>query len=113
MISLQINNLTLKYGRHHVFKNLSFTLDKGDFLCIVGPNGSGKTTLIKCILGEVKPTSGSIKIGINSHNEKIGYLPQNTNYIPNYIPSDLYSVIIKSLELYRPFKVFLGNYYFI
>ena len=36
----------------------------------------------------------------------------NTNYIPNYIPSDLYSVIIKSLELYRPFKVFLGNYYF-
>ena len=92
MISLQINNLTLKYGHHHVFKNLSFALDKGDFLCIVGPNGSGKTTLLKCILGEVKPTSGSIKIGINSQNERIGYLPQNTNYNPNF-PASVYEVI--------------------
>ena len=37
---------------------------------------------------------------------------RNNNHIPNYIPSELYSVIIKSLELYRPFKIFLGNYYF-
>jgi hypothetical protein len=37
---------------------------------------------------------------------------RNNNHIPNYIPSELYSVIIKSLELYRSFKIFLGNYYF-
>jgi len=92
MTSLQINNLSLKYGHHYVFKNLSLILNKGDFLCIVGPNGSGKTTLLKCILGEIKPTSGKVKTGIDSQNDKIGYLPQNISYNPNF-PASVYEVV--------------------
>ena len=48
---LQVNNLTVKYGRSEVLTNVSFEIDKGDYVGIVGPNGSGKTTLIKAILG--------------------------------------------------------------
>ena len=87
MTVLKVNKLSLKYGQHYVFKNLSFTLDNQDFLCIVGPNGSGKSTLLKCILGEIKPTSGNIEFENDSQQRKrqtIGYLPQyfshNTNF---------------------------------
>ncbi len=92
MIALQITNLSLKYGHHYVFKDLSFTLNKEDFLCIVGPNGSGKSTLLKCILGVIKPTSGKIEFRTNSQTEKIGYLPQNTNHNPNF-PASVYEVV--------------------
>ena len=92
MTSLQITNLSLKYGQHYVFKSLNFSLNKGDFLCVVGPNGSGKSTLLKCILGEIKPTSGKIKIGTDSQNVKIGYLPQNISYNPNF-PASVYEVV--------------------
>ena len=95
MTVLKVNKLSLKYGQHYVFKNLSFTLDNQDFLCIVGPNGSGKSTLLKCILGEIKPTSGNIEFENDSQQRKrqtIGYLPQYSSHNTNF-PASVSEVV--------------------
>ncbi|MBO4855245.1 ABC transporter ATP-binding protein [Candidatus Saccharibacteria bacterium] len=92
MTVLQTKHLSLRYGRHFVFKDLSFSVDDKDFLCIVGPNGSGKSTLLKCILGEIKPSSGKILFKNGSKNHHIGYLPQNTELNPIF-PASVYEIV--------------------
>lgn len=69
---LEIKNLSVKYNSQYVLKNISFSLQKGDELAVIGPNGSGKTTLLKAMLGAI-PYEGKI---IFSENAKIGYVPQ-------------------------------------
>ena len=63
MAQLECKNLTLGYGTKTVIENLSFSVNKGDYLCIVGENGSGKTTLMKTILHLLKPLAGTINTG--------------------------------------------------
>ncbi|ANY65478.1 hypothetical protein BBD42_02605 [Paenibacillus sp. BIHB 4019] len=48
---IEITDLTKRYGKHIVFKDLNITFPKNKFTLITGPNGSGKTTLLKCLLG--------------------------------------------------------------
>ena len=89
---LKVTNLSLKYHNRYVFKNLSFSLNRHDFLCIVGPNGSGKSTLLRCLLGELKPSSGKIEFKNDSQHPLIGYLPQNSNLDPNF-PASVYEIV--------------------
>jgi len=74
---LKAENLTVGYGRRPVLHGISFTIERGDFLGVMGPNGSGKTTLLKTFLGLLKPLSGTIETF--SPGEKhllFGYVPQ-------------------------------------
>ena len=75
MSQLEIKNLTLAYDGEAVVTDLSFNVQKGDYVCIVGENGSGKSTLMKSILGLIKPLSGSIIFGDGAKCGTIGYLP--------------------------------------
>ncbi len=59
---LNVENLSKKFGKNEILKNISFKISKGDILAFIGPNGAGKTTAIKCILGLQKITSGHITI---------------------------------------------------
>ena len=61
----------------------SFSLEKGDYLCVLGENGSGKTTLMRIILGLTEATSGEIIYSNMSKNE-IGYLPQLSGIQPDF-----------------------------
>ncbi len=61
------------YDEHIVFKNVSFTIERGDKVAFVGRNGEGKSTLVKCIMDEIK-YDGNLKLG---HNVQIGYFAQN------------------------------------
>lgn len=70
-------NASLGYEDGIVTENLNFTVNSGDYLCILGENGSGKSTLIKALLGLRPPVSGEIKWEGFSARE-IGYLPQQT-----------------------------------
>ncbi len=70
-------NSSLGYEDGIVTENLNFTVNSGDYLCILGENGSGKSTLIKALLGLLPPISGEIKWEGFSARE-IGYLPQQT-----------------------------------
>ncbi len=78
MALFSCENVTLGYGNEPVLKDLSFHIDEGDYLCIVGENGSGKTTLMKTCLGLLHPLSGRISLGDGLKATEIGYLPQQT-----------------------------------
>ncbi len=78
MALLTCRDLTLGYEGTKVVEGLSFTVEHGDYLCIVGENGSGKSTLMKTILRLKAPLSGSILTGDGLKQNEIGYLPQQT-----------------------------------
>jgi len=75
---LSCRNLSLGYEGQAVVSNLSFTINKGDYLCIVGENGSGKSTLMKTLLRLKAPMAGHIETGDGLEQNEIGYLPQQT-----------------------------------
>lgn len=78
MALLTCENLTLGYEGQKVLEGLSFEVNSGDYLCIVGENGSGKSTLMKTILHLMSPIGGKIVIGGGLKQNEIGYLPQQT-----------------------------------
>ena len=78
MPQLICRDLTLGYEGKTVVSGVSFTVNAGDYLCIVGENGSGKTTLMKAILRLKTPISGQIETGDGLAPCEIGYLPQQT-----------------------------------
>lgn len=78
MAQLTCNNLTLGYDGKTVLAGLDFSINSGDYLCIVGENGSGKSTLMKAILHLHSPSEGSIVMENGLQPAGIGYLPQQT-----------------------------------
>src|SRR5205807_8143165 len=74
----QADDLTTAYDRP-LFKDLSFTLQRGRRLGIMGPNGSGKTTLLRVIMGEEKPDAGRVQRG---HLVEFGYYDQHLKSLP-------------------------------
>ncbi len=60
--NIKIQNLTFKYGKKYIFKNLSININKNEKVGIIGESGAGKTTLINLFLGLLKPNKGSIKL---------------------------------------------------
>ena len=78
MPQLACQNLTLGYEGKTVVSGLSFAVNAGNYLCIVGENGSGKSTLMKTILKLKAPMSGHITTGDGLEPKEIGYLPQQT-----------------------------------
>ncbi len=71
---ISVNNLCKTFNTEILFKNVSFSLDLGEKVALIGDNGTGKSTLLKIIMGEAEYDSGSISL---SKETKIGYLSQN------------------------------------
>lgn len=83
---LEINNISLTYqtlkSETEAIKNISFSIDKGEFVSIVGPSGSGKTTILSLIAGLITPTTGEIKIDnkpVKGISTDVGYMFQRDN----------------------------------
>ncbi len=82
MSILSIKNLSFSYEKDLVLEDINLTVEKNDFLAIIGPNGGGKSTLLKLILGVNKIKIGEMKIydkDVTSTITSFGYVPQNTN----------------------------------
>jgi len=83
---LEVSDLSAGYGEKIVLRDISFTLKKGELVCLIGPNGSGKTTLIRAIggfadvlHGEILLNGGSLlKMSLRERAKKIAVVPQNT-----------------------------------
>ncbi len=92
MALIEVKNLSAFYENKKVFENLNFTVQDGDYLCIIGDNGSGKTTLMKTLLGlEIKHT-GSINFDGFKRRE-IGWLPQKTQHQKDF-PASVGEVVM-------------------
>ncbi|GHU70998.1 ABC transporter ATP-binding protein [Clostridia bacterium] len=86
-------------------RDISFDVNAGDSLCIVGENGSGKSTLMTLLLGLKTPQSGSITFGVGLKPEQIGYLPQQTAAQKDF-PASVREVVLSgrlSVRGLRPF----------
>ncbi len=73
---LTAEGVSFAYERRKVLRDLSFSIDEGDYLAIIGENGSGKTTLLLGLLGLKEPVEGSIQRSDALKFHRIGYLPQ-------------------------------------
>lgn len=77
--AIEVKNVSVFYGNSQALKNVSLTVQDGEYLGIMGPNGGGKSTLLKAILGLVPVTSGSVEIfgsDISANKKILGYVPQ-------------------------------------
>ena len=92
MSLLSCGNIKIAYDGNLAIDDISFEVEKGDYLYIVGENGSGKSTLIKVILGLLKPLSGQVIFnGVNKKD--IGYLPQQTSVQKDF-PASVFEVVL-------------------
>ncbi|MBQ9573323.1 MAG: ABC transporter ATP-binding protein [Acidaminococcaceae bacterium] len=90
-------DLKLGFGTNILVEHLSFTIEKGDYLCIVGENGAGKSTLLRAILGLLKPLEGSITLGEGLRRREIGYLPQQT-FVQRDFPASVREIVLSGCQ---------------
>ena len=105
MAILTVNNLTIGYDDQEVLSGLNFTVNAGDYLCIVGENGSGKTTLVRTLLGLIPPRGGEIAAGDGYQKGEIGYLPQQTD-VQRDFPASVREIVLSGCQArcgMRPF----------
>lgn len=89
-------NASLGYENRPIVKNLSFTVNAGDYLCILGENGSGKSTLMKTILNLTPPLAGSIRME-DLKSTEIGYLPQQTQ-VQRDFPASVQEIVLSGFQ---------------
>jgi zinc transport system ATP-binding protein len=92
------SEVTHSFNSVEVLSNITFSIQKGDYVGLVGPNGSGKSTLIRLILGLLTPSKGSVSVFGTSHKElhdwsRIGYLPQKINFFNPHFPSTVSEIV--------------------
>ncbi|WP_311370521.1 metal ABC transporter ATP-binding protein [Anaerococcus hydrogenalis] len=109
MKDIEVKDLVFSYGKDNILKNISFDLNRGDFLTIQGENGSGKSTLIKLILKDLRKKSGQIKLFGKDIEEfddysKIGYVPQVNDANKVAFPVTGKEFVV--LNLYKKFNIF-------
>ena len=90
---LRCNDVSMAYGHNSALDGISFEINPGDYLCIVGENGSGKSTLIKGILGLMPFKNGSVELSDNLKSDGIGYLPQQSE-IQKDFPASVGEVVL-------------------
>ncbi len=95
---IQFKNVSLGYNNKTVLAGLSFSLNRGDFIGIVGTNGSGKTTILKGILRLINPLSGEIT---SQDSLVYGYVPQS-NTIDDIFPFTVFEIVKMGLHAKMP-----------
>ncbi len=105
MAQLICDHLSLGYDGREILHDLSFSVEAGDYLCIVGENGSGKSTLMKTILGLTTPIEGKVLWGDGLAKNEIGYLPQQT-VVQRDFPASVWEIVLSGCQGrcgFRPF----------
>lgn len=102
---IKLEKLSLGFGENIVIRDAGFSLESGDFACIVGANGAGKSTLVKAILGLIKPLSGEINYLNGLAQTQIGYLPQETRIDSNF-PATVEEIVLSGCLGHMGWKPF-------
>ncbi len=96
-MGFEVSDLNAFYGKHQVLSQISFSMEKGRLMCVLGPNGVGKSTLFQCILGLNRQHDGKIyidgidieKLNVRQRAEKIAYIPQSHQPVFSYKVKDI------------------------
>ena len=108
MALLTVRDLSLGYDSHTILSQVSFSVNAGDYLCVVGENGSGKSTLMRTVLGLQKPLSGSIELGEGMRRNEIGYLPQQTS-IQKDFPATVREIVLSGCQAHLGRRAFYSR----
>jgi len=77
-LAVKMEDVSFRYEDHFILENIFLSVNKGDFMGVIGPNGSGKTTLLKIILGLLHPVSGRVRV--------FGQTPRHARHLVGYVP---------------------------
>ena len=104
---IEVSKLSVRYRGIEALSNISFDVDAGDYIGIVGSNGSGKTTLIKALLG-LLPFEGTVNFLGKSFSEltshkHIGYLPQKMSFLDKRFPATAEEIVVSGMYCCRKF----------
>lgn len=105
MSQISCKNVSLGYDGNVIIKELNFSVDSGDYLCIIGENGAGKSTLMRTLLHLQQPLNGEIVFGDGLHSNEIGYLPQQT-VVQKDFPASVREIVLSGCQNkcgFRPF----------
>lgn len=87
--TIELTGVSKSFGAIHAVKDVSFSLQQGEIVALVGHNGAGKTTLIKLMLGLIRPSAGTVKVlgqdpatGSAQVRTELGYLPESVSFNP-------------------------------
>jgi zinc transport system ATP-binding protein len=111
---ISVKNLFVSYNQNEAVHDVSFDIQKGDFIGLAGPNGSGKSTLAKAILGLVPIDKGEINIFGKKQSDfsefsKIGYLPQKHSSINPLFPASVEEVVMLGLLAGKKFPKIINS----
>ena len=108
MSFITCTDLKLGYDGEAVTEGISFEVNEGDYLCIIGENGAGKSTLMKALMGLNKPMSGKIEFGDGITKQEIGYLPQNKEFQRDF-PASVSEIVISGTLSKCGWRPFYGR----
>ncbi len=108
MAYISCENIALGYDGKVIVPNVSFQVEKGDYLCVIGENGIGKSTLIKTLLGLIPPISGNIEFGDDLKQTELSYLPQQT-VVQKDFPATVFEVVLSGTLSQLKYKLFYGK----
>lgn len=97
MALLSVQNLSLGYDSRIIVEGLHFSVEAGNYLCIVGENGSGKSTLMRTLLGLQDPLAGQILMSDGLTRNEIGYLPQQT-LVQRDFPASVREIVLSGCQ---------------
>src|SRR2546430_6742199 len=95
MSVLEVRDLSKQFGGIHAVEGVSFDVNEGEILGIIGPNGSGKSTLFNCILGQLPPSSGEVRLA----GPAVTRLPSGAVNPPRGRPAVLLVQVFPALNL--------------
>lgn len=103
---ISLNEVDVYFKDYKVLSDLSFDIEEGDYIGIIGPNGSGKTTMVKAILGLTGDIKGDIKV---KDIEDIAYLPQLTGSKSKFFPAKVEEIVATGLLKNKKFPKFMNR----
>lgn len=109
-MSIEVQKLSFSYGDRQVLQDISFRVEQGEFLSILGPNGVGKSTLFRCVLGLLSGYTGTVLVGgadartlsVREMAKRIAYIPQSSRPVFNFSVEDI--VLMGASSSLTPFQ---------
>lgn len=97
---IKLSHVDIMFGKQTVVKDVSFAIDAGDYVALIGANGSGKTSLMRVILNLIEPSRGNVYVDASL---KIGYLSQRIAASDRFFPATVNEIVSMGILVNRPF----------